>query len=54
MKRDSTSEDWKALKEKLVQGDGWYPKSMHEWLLELLEALPEEKARTEKEPDQKI
>ena len=38
MRRKSTSEDWKALKEKL---------------LELLEALPEEKARTERTPNQK-
>ncbi|MEK6978303.1 MAG: hypothetical protein AABX40_07925 [Candidatus Hydrothermarchaeota archaeon] len=54
MRRDTTAEDWRALKEKLVQVDGWYPKSVQERLVELLEVLPEEKARTEKKPDQKI
>ncbi|MBI4345070.1 MAG: hypothetical protein HY555_05775 [Euryarchaeota archaeon] len=55
MRRDTTAEDWRALKEKLKMEDDWYPtKSVYERLLEFLEALPEEEARTEKKPDQKI
>jgi len=54
MRRDSSLEDWKALREKFMQMNGWYFKPVRERLLELLEALPEEKARTERKPDQKI